>query len=165
MSKHINKLKANTKVGPIYNSSIVYEGTRTFPYFGYIGGGGVFDLGIWPWGWVTTPMTPPMTTPIGLILGIWAWDWVTTPVATPILSYLRWCLFYIIRRNVRKKNIYNNNIMSNRNELVRRLLSGITDSELQNLVNIRESQKSPVPAPISGLQFLHQEKCPTTDTG
>ena len=55
--------------------------------------------------------------------------------------------------------------MSNRNELVRRLFSGITDSELQNLVNIRESQKSPVPAPISGLQFLHQEKCPTTDTG
>ena len=38
--------------------------------------------------------------------------------------------------------------MSNRNELVRRLyLSGITDSEVQNLVNIRESQKSPVPAP------------------
>ena len=37
--------------------------------------------------------------------------------------------------------------MNNRNELVRRLLSEITDSELQNLVNIRESQKSPVPAP------------------
>ena len=55
--------------------------------------------------------------------------------------------------------------MSNRNELVRRLLSGITDSELQNLVNIRVSQKSPVPAPRSGPQFLHQEKCPTTDTG
>ena len=32
------------------------------------------------------------------------------------------------------KNIYSNNIMSNRNKLVRRLLSKITDSELQNLV-------------------------------
>ena len=37
--------------------------------------------------------------------------------------------------------------MSNSNESVRRLLSGMTGSELQNLVNIRESQKSPVPAP------------------
>ena len=36
MRKHINKLKASTKVGPIYNSCIVYGGTRTFPYFGYL---------------------------------------------------------------------------------------------------------------------------------
>lgn len=63
------------------------------------------------------------------------------------------------------KNIYNNNMMSNRNELVRRLLSGITDNELQNLVNIRESQKSPVLPQESGPQFLHQDKCLTTDTG
>ena len=33
------------------------------------------------------------------------WDWVITPVATPILSYLRRCLLYYIRRNVRKKYI------------------------------------------------------------
>ena len=37
--------------------------------------------------------------------------------------------------------------MSNRNELVRRLLSGITMSELQNLVNIREVANRPIPAP------------------
>ena len=35
--------------------------------------------------------------------------------------------------------------MSNRNELIRRLLSGIADSELQTLVNIRELQRRPVP--------------------
>ena len=46
-----------------------------------------------------------------------------------------------------KNIIYsNNNITSNRNELVRRLLSGITMSELQNLVNIREEAR-PIPAP------------------
>lgn len=33
--------------------------------------------------------------------------------------------------------------MSNRNELVRRLLSGITDSELENLVKIREEANRP----------------------
>ena len=74
-----------------------------------------------------------------------------------------------------KNIIYsNNNITSNRNELVRRLLSGITMSELQNLVNIREEAR-PIPAPRrrggggggggkdalfllqeEGLQFLHQ---------
>ena len=37
--------------------------------------------------------------------------------------------------------------MSNRYELVRRLLSGITMSELQNLVNIREEANRPIPAP------------------
>jgi len=42
-------------------------------------------------------------------------------------------------------NIYSNNIMSNRNELVRRLLSGITMSELQYLVNIREEANRPIP--------------------
>ena len=33
--------------------------------------------------------------------------------------------------------------MSNRNELVRRLLSGITDSKLENLVKIREEANRP----------------------
>ena len=67
-----------------------------------------------------------------------------------------------------RNNIYSNNIMSNSNELVRRLLSGITMSELQNLVNIREEAR-PIPAPRirrekhalflfqeEGIQFLHQ---------
>ena len=35
--------------------------------------------------------------------------------------------------------------MRNRNELVRRLLSGIKMSELQNLVNIREEANRPIP--------------------
>ena len=34
--------------------------------------------------------------------------------------------------------------MNNRNELVRRLLSGITDSELENLVKIREEANRPI---------------------
>ena len=37
--------------------------------------------------------------------------------------------------------------MSNCNELVRRLLSGIPRSELQNLVNVREEANRPIPAP------------------
>ena len=35
---------------------------------------------------------------------------------------------------------------SNRNELIRRLLSGITDNELQNLVRVREKAKRSIPA-------------------
>ena len=66
--------------------------------------------------------------------------------------------------------------MSNGNELVRRLLSEITRSELQNLVNVREEANRPIPAPRrwggggggrkhvlfllqeEGFQFLHQEE-------
>lgn len=38
--------------------------------------------------------------------------------------------------------------MSNRNELIRRLLSGITNSasELQNLIKVREEAGRPIPA-------------------
>ena len=65
--------------------------------------------------------------------------------------------------------------MRYRIELVRRLLSGITMSELQNLVDIREEANRPIPAPRrwgggggvkhalfllqeEGFQFLHQEE-------
>ena len=50
------------------------------------------------------------------------------------------------------KNIESNNKMSNRNEFVQRLLSGITLSELQNLVNIREEANRPIPAPRQNVQ-------------
>ena len=36
--------------------------------------------------------------------------------------------------------------MSRRNELIRRLLSGLTDSELENLVRVREEARY-IPAP------------------
>ena len=36
--------------------------------------------------------------------------------------------------------------MSRRNELIKRLLSGLTDSELENLVRVREEAR-PIPAP------------------
>ena len=42
--------------------------------------------------------------------------------------------------------------MSNGNELFRRLLSGITMSELQNLVNIREEANRPIAAPRRMLE-------------
>ena len=60
--------------------------------------------------------------------------------------------------------------MSNGNELFRRLLSGVTMGELQNLVNIREEANRPIaaqeecgkkqiaifPHQEEGCQFLHQ---------
>ena len=36
---------------------------------------------------------------------------------------------------------------TNRNELIRRLLSGITNDELQNLVRVREEARRPIPTP------------------
>ena len=36
---------------------------------------------------------------------------------------------------------------TNRNELIRRLLSGVTDDELENLVRVREEPRRPIPAP------------------
>ena len=45
------------------------------------------------------------------------------------------------------KIMYGNNMRTNRNELMRRLLSGITTSELQNLVRMREEARRPIPAP------------------
>ena len=45
-----------------------------------------------------------------------------------------------------KNIIYSNNTMSRRNELIRILLSGLTDSELENLVRVREEAR-PIPAP------------------
>ena len=35
----------------------------------------------------------------------------------------------------------------NRNELIRRLLSGLTDVELENLVRVREEARRPIPTP------------------
>ena len=36
---------------------------------------------------------------------------------------------------------------TNRNELIRRLLSGATNDELKNLVRVREEARRPIPAP------------------
>ena len=59
-----------------------------------------------------------------------------------------------------KNFIYSNNIMSRRNELIRRLLSGLTDSELENLVRVREEahpisvRRPPIPKPRRNVQQL-----------
>ena len=45
-----------------------------------------------------------------------------------------------------KNIIYSTNIMSRRNELIRRLLFGLADSELENLVRVREEARH-IPAP------------------
>ena len=60
-------------------------------------------------------------------------------------------LFYrtkMVRSNENKnKIIYGNSMKTNRNELIRRLLSGVTDDELENLVRVREEARRPIPAP------------------
>ena len=54
----------------------------------------------------------------------------------------------MVRSNENKnKIIYNNSLKTNCNELIRRLLSGITDDELENLVRVREEARRPIPAP------------------
>ena len=59
-----------------------------------------------------------------------------------------------------KNFFYSNNIMSRRNELIRRLLSGLTDSELENLVRVREEahpisvRRPPIPKPRRNVQQL-----------
>ena len=61
-----------------------------------------------------------------------------------------------------KKIIYSDNIMSRRNELMRRLLSGLTDSELEDLVRVREEarpisvRRTPIPKPGRNVQQLIQ---------
>ena len=47
----------------------------------------------------------------------------------------------------KNKIIYSNSMKTNRNELIRRLLSGVTDNELENLVRVREEARRPIPAP------------------
>ena len=63
--------------------------------------------------------------------------------------------------NADMKNFFcSNNIMSRRNELIRRLLSGLTDSELENLVRVREEahpisvRRPPIPKPRRNVQQL-----------
>ena len=46
--------------------------------------------------------------------------------------------------------IYSNSMKTNRNELIRRLLSGITNDELQNLVRVREEAGRSIPAMRGG---------------
>ena len=54
----------------------------------------------------------------------------------------------MVRSNKNKnKIIYSNSMKTNRNELIRRLLSGVTDDELENLVRVREEARRPIPAP------------------
>lgn len=53
--------------------------------------------------------------------------------------------------------IYSNNTRTNGNELMRRLLSGITTSELQNFVRMQEEARRPIPA----VQMRGEEaRCP-----
>ena len=65
------------------------------------------------------------------------------------LSRLKEMALYSSMQMVRsnKKIIYSNSMKTNRNELIRRLLSGITNDELENLVRVREEARSPIPAP------------------
>ena len=59
-----------------------------------------------------------------------------------------------------KNFFYSNNIMSRRNELIRRLLSRLTNSEFENLVRVREEahpisvRRPPIPKPRRNVQQL-----------
>ena len=63
-------------------------------------------------------------------------------------------------RSNKNNIIYSNNVKTNRNELIRRLLSGLTDSELENLVRVREEahpisvRRTPIPKPRRNVQQL-----------
>ena len=50
-------------------------------------------------------------------------------------------------RSNKNNIIYSNDMKTNRNELIRRLLSGLTDDELENLVRLREEARRPIPTP------------------
>ena len=50
-------------------------------------------------------------------------------------------------RSNKNNLIYSNSMKANRNELIRSLLSGITNDELQNLVRVREEARHPIPTP------------------
>ena len=54
------------------------------------------------------------------------------------------------------KIIYSNNMETNRKELVRRLLSRITNGELKNLVRMREEARCSIPSPRRNVQQLVQ---------
>ena len=50
-------------------------------------------------------------------------------------------------RSNKNNFIYSNSMKNNRNELIRRLLSEITNDKLQNLVRVREEARRPIPTP------------------
>ena len=66
----------------------------------------------------------------------------------------------MVRSNENNNIIYSNSMKTDRNELIRRLLSGVTDDELENLVRVREETRRPIPTPrkTTPSLFLPQEK-------
>ena len=59
-----------------------------------------------------------------------------------------YCSMKMVRSNENKNKImYSNSMKTNRNELIRRLSSGVTDDELENLVRVREEARRPTSAP------------------
>ena len=77
----------------------------------------------------------------------------------------KWLLFILLNADM-KKIIHSNNTMSRRYELMRRLLSGVTDSELENLVRVREEarpisvRRTHIPKPGRNQLIQHFESNP-----
>ena len=72
------------------------------------------------------------------------------PVLGGLLRLKEMALYYnmkMVRSNENNNIIYSNSMKTNRNELIRRLLSGITKDELENLLRVREEARRPIPAP------------------
>ena len=72
------------------------------------------------------------------------------PVLGGLLRLKEMARYYnmkIVRSNENNNIIYSNSMKTDRNELIRRLLSGVTDDELENLVRLREEARRPIPTP------------------
>ena len=68
------------------------------------------------------------------------------PVLGGLLRLKEMARYYnmkIVRSNENNNIIYSNSMKTDRNELIRRLLSGVTDDELENLVRLKGRSKTP----------------------
>ena len=56
-----------------------------------------------------------------------------------------------VQKSENKRMIYSNSMKTNRNEIIRRLLSGVRDDELRNLVRVREEARRPISTPQNDM--------------
>ena len=56
-----------------------------------------------------------------------------------------------VQKSENKRMIYSNSMKTNRNEIIRRLLSGVRDDELRNLVRVREEARRLISTPQNDM--------------
>lgn len=67
-----------------------------------------------------------------------------------VAQFLVYCSKKRIALWLPQEKIYSNNMKDNRNSLIRGLLSGIANEELENLVRVRDQARSPIPSMKGG---------------